>query len=135
MNKRHIIIYLLILSIGLLSAGCRENPKLFAGGFIEGSAKGFSVFEFNLKNGSPELIAESDAGPSPSYICISAKYDLIYALNEVMEFRGSPGGGLTTLKLTGENSQCEKLNELLVPYEGPYATASMKTPACLKFRN
>lgn len=118
MNKRFII-YLLLLAMGLTSTGCKKNLMLFAGGYTEGEAKGLSVFSFNLKSGSPDLRAESDAGPGPSYFCFSAKYELIYALNEVMELSGKPGGGLTTLKYNRENGQCEKLGELLIPYGGP----------------
>ncbi|OFY63415.1 MAG: hypothetical protein A2V64_05885 [Bacteroidetes bacterium RBG_13_43_22] len=96
-----------------------KKTILFAGGFTEENARGFSVFGFNEKNGNLELVAESDAGPSPSYFCFSAKYELIYALNEVMEFRGNQGGGLTTLKYKSENGQYEKIGEIVIPYGGP----------------
>jgi 6-phosphogluconolactonase len=119
MKKELVFIYLLLLAMGLISTGCRENSKLFAGGFTEDSAKGFSVFTFNEKDGNLELIAESDAGPSPSYFCFSENNDLIYSLNEVSEFKGKTGGGLTTLKYDSKTGQCEKLNELVVPYGGP----------------
>ena len=118
MNKRFII-YILLLAMGLTTTGCKKNLMLFAGGYTEGEAKGLSVFSFNIKSGSLDLKAESDAGPGPSYFCITAKYELIYALNEVMELRGKAGGGLTTLKYNRENGQCEKAGELLIPYGGP----------------
>jgi 6-phosphogluconolactonase len=119
MKKGLVLIYLLLLSMVLISTGCKENPRLFAGGYSEGSTKGFSVFTFNERNGSLELLAESDAGPDPSYFCFSPKYELIYALNEVMEFRGETGGGLTSLRYDPESGQCEKLGELSIPYGGP----------------
>jgi len=119
MKKKLLIVYSFLLSMGMLSTGCKEDPALFTGGFTEGNARGFSVFEFNEKNGNLELVAESDAGPGPSYFCFSAKYELIYALNEVMEFRGNQGGGLTTLKYNSENGQYDKIGEMVIPYGGP----------------
>jgi 6-phosphogluconolactonase len=105
--------------MGILNTGCKEHLTLFAGGFTEGDARGFSVFGFDSNNGDLELIAEQDAGPSPSYFCFSEKNDLIYTLNEVMEFMGEKGGGLTTLKYDRESGRCKKLGELPVPRGGP----------------
>ncbi len=119
MSRVKKLFYLLLLAMGLLSTGCKESPRLFAGGYAESNAKGLSVFTFNEKNGNLELISESDAGPGTSYFCFSDKYDLIYTLNEVMEFKGSPGGGLTTLKYDRDKGQCKKLNEMVIPYGGP----------------
>ena len=118
MNKRYII-YLFLLIMGLLSTGCRKNLTLFSGGYTEGDAKGLSVFSFNIKNGNLELKAESDAGPNPSYFCFSEDAGIIYCLNEVDEFKGQKGGGLTTLRYDSKTGSSEKLGELLVPRGGP----------------
>jgi len=42
-----------------------------------------------------------------------------YVLNEVMEFNGAFGGGLTTLKYDPEKVSFDKKNEILIPYAGP----------------
>jgi 6-phosphogluconolactonase len=119
MKKELTIIYILLISMGILSTGCKKSPLLFAGGYTEGNEQGISVFEFNKKNGDLKLMAESDAGPNPSYFCFSDGNGLICALNEVMEFKGSKGGGLTTLRFNSKTRHCEKLGELLIPYGGP----------------
>jgi len=119
MKSNQLFICSFILILGFINIGCRENPKLFAGGFTKGDEKGMYVYEFNSRNGGLELISLSDVGPSPSYFCFSDRHSLIYALNEVMEFKGSFGGGLTTLKYNIKNGQFEKLNEMLIPYAGP----------------
>ncbi len=112
---------LIILTVILLTFSCSrpsEHVRLFAGGFTEGDEKGLSLFEFDNK-GNLELIAEADAGPSPSFFCFSEKHDLIYALDEVMEFNGNRGGGITTLKYDPVTDVIEKKNEIAVPYGGP----------------
>lgn len=110
----------LVIFIGLVLASCKKEYKLFVGGFTtkEGE-KAMSVFNFNAGNGKLELISESDVGPSPSYFCFSEKNRLFYVLNEVMEFKGQFGGGLTTLKYDDKTNQFEKKNEILIPYGAP----------------
>jgi len=119
MKIKKLLWYPLIIFPWFAGSGCQENPKLFAGGFTEGEEKGLYVFEFNRRNGNLELISQSYVGPNPSYFCFSDKHSLIYALNEVMNFRGNFGGGLTTLRYDIKSGQAEKLNEMLIPYAGP----------------
>ena len=109
-------IYLLLISIGILTAGCKENPVLFAGGYSEDNTENLMVFDFSQRDGATGAVNGINAGPNPSYFCFSDKHDLIYALNEVMNFRGEPGGAVTTLRY---NREFEKLDELMVPYGGP----------------
>ncbi|MCX6334142.1 MAG: lactonase family protein [Bacteroidia bacterium] len=116
MRKNQVIF--IVLFLGLAFSGCRGKLKLFAGGFTDNDQKGLSLFEFNSK-GNLNLIAEADAGPSPSFFCFSERHDLIYALDEVMEFNRKRGGAITTLKYYPVTGLIEKKNEILVPYGGP----------------
>ncbi len=110
---------LFFLMAGFLNSGCQRNQRLFAGGFTKDDQKGLAIFDFNPRTGKLDLLSELDAGQSPSYFCFSDRNKMIYALNEVMEFKGQFGGGLTTLKYNTENNKCEKINEILIPYAGP----------------
>jgi 6-phosphogluconolactonase len=114
------LISIVLIFFGFAFTSCKKEYKLFVGGFTEKEGeKGLSVFSFNSRNGNLKLISESNAGPSPSYFCFSKKNHLFYVLNEVLEFRGNFGGGLTTLKYDDKTNQFEKLNEMLIPYGGP----------------
>jgi 6-phosphogluconolactonase len=119
MKNNVLISILFLLIICFLSSGCEKNLRLFAGGFTKGDQKGLSVFDFNPRTGKLDLLSEIDAGPSPSYFCFSNRNKMIYAINEVMEFKGQFGGGLTTLKYDPESNKCEKIKEMLIPYAGP----------------
>jgi 6-phosphogluconolactonase len=113
---------LIILAVTLLTLSCSrpsQPVRLFAGGFTEKDEKGLSLFEFEGKALSLRLLSETDAGPNPSFFCFFKRHKLIYALNEVMEFNGNPGGGITTLKYDPGTGLIEKKNEMLVPYGGP----------------
>jgi 6-phosphogluconolactonase len=117
--KRYFLFGAVLILSGLFFTGCKEDSRLFVGGFTIDTAKGLSVFDFNSSNGDLKLISESDVGPNPSYFCYSGKKKLIYVLNEVMKFNGNFGGGLTTLKYDTKTGTFEKLNEILIPYGGP----------------
>ena len=118
MSKYFLLGTAFIISCFLLT-GCKQEYRLFVGGFAKTGEKGLTVFDFNSRNGDLKLISESDVGLNPAYFCYSGGKKLIYVLNEVMEFNGSFGGGLTTLKYDAKNGVFEKLNEILIPYGGP----------------
>jgi 6-phosphogluconolactonase len=104
----------------LLSTSCKNQTiRLFAGTIAEAGQKGLYLFDLNPVQGTFKLLSNADAGPNPSYFCISKKRELIYAANEVMEFNGVKGGGLTTLKYIPETGVFEKVNDLMVPNGGP----------------
>jgi len=119
MKRYSTLFFPLLLFAAIMNSGCTKNPKLFAAGFTEGDEKGLTIFEFNSRNGNLEMISENDIGPNPSYFCYSDKNNLFYAINEVMDFNGEFGGGLTTLKYDPESCQFTKKDEILVPYGGP----------------
>jgi len=111
---------LLFVSLCFAFTSCKNEYKLFVGGSAkEEGEKGMSVFSFNSQNGSLKLISEADVGQNPSYFCYSSKNELFYVLNEVMEFNGDFGGGLTALRYDKETNRLEKLSDMVIPYGGP----------------
>ena len=118
MKKSSVLVYSLLILTGLFNAGCRENSIFLAGGFTNEGEKGFTVFKFNSRNGIPEKISEWDAGPKPAFFCYNNKRNLIYIINEVKEFRGKAGSGVTTMEYDPVNKLMKKRNEILVPYGG-----------------
>lgn len=100
-------------------AGCRQNIRLVTGSFTENGSDGIHIFDFDAGKGTLESFSGYNAGQNPSYISLSGKNKLIYAINEVSKFNGIDGGGLTTLKYEGNFEKIEKVNELPVPNGGP----------------
>jgi 6-phosphogluconolactonase len=117
--KNYILFFGAILVIGSVFTSCKEDLRLFVGGFTETGEKGLSIFAFNSRNGDLKLISEANVGPNPSYFYYSGQKRLFYALNEVMHFNGIFGGGLTTLRYDEETGLFDKLNEILIPHAGP----------------
>ncbi len=104
----------------MLSNSCYSQPiRLFAGRNTEPGEKGFYIFDLNREAATFKLLSETEVGQNPSYFCISKKKGLIYAVNEVMEFNGVKGGGVTALKYNSETGGVEKVKDLVVPDGGP----------------
>ncbi len=120
MKKTAWLIGFITLLLGFSLSSCKKDYTLIVGGFTKKEGdRGLSVFRFNSNTGKMKLISESDVGPNPSYFCFSKKNNLFYVLNEVMEFKGAFGGGLTTLKYNEKTNEFEKLNEIRIPFGGP----------------
>jgi 6-phosphogluconolactonase len=114
--------YIFFLGLLLFISSCsqdKDESLLLAGCYNESGEKGMSLFNMNQKDGTLKLVSESDAGPNPSYFCISKERGLIYAANEVMDFRGGKGGGVTTLQITADGVSLQKVNEIAVPNGSP----------------
>ena len=109
-----------ILFVIIFSGSCNgQTVRLFAGKYTRDVNKGLYLFDLNMKKGNFNLVTSSDAGPNPSYFCISKRNGLIYAINEVSTFNGVRGGGVTTLRYDAKTGAIEKINELMVPNGGP----------------
>ncbi|NSW95834.1 MAG: lactonase family protein [Bacteroidales bacterium] len=109
-----------LLTFTLIITGCSErHQRLYVGSFTKPGQKGFSIFDFNSRSGQLKLVKEVDVGPNPSYFCYSERNKLFYFLNEVMEFNGVFGGGLTTFRYNPDDLTFEKQNEIIIPYAGP----------------
>jgi 6-phosphogluconolactonase len=118
--RRYPILFIALSAILLFLNSCQEKTiRLFASRYNEAGEKGLVVFDLNRGAGSFKVLSEGDAGPNPSYFCISEKKELIYAANEVMEFNGEKGGGVTVLRYSPETGNTEKIKELMVPKGGP----------------
>jgi 6-phosphogluconolactonase len=113
------LLSLMLIPVVFSISGCRKQTRVVVGCFSETGDSGLIVYDFNLSDGNLKLLSGSNAGPNPSYFCISKTRKLIYAANEVSEFNGVKGGGLTTLKYTGNFENIEKVNEIPVPNGGP----------------
>lgn len=119
MKKFNLFISATIL-IMFFSTSCNSQPiRLLVGKYTEADEKGLYLLDLNREEGTFKLLSESDAGPNPSYFCISKMHGLIYAANEVTEFKGTKGGAVTTLRYNYKTGEIEKINELIVPNGGP----------------
>ncbi len=119
MKKRALVICSIII-VMMSSFSLPDEPiRLIAGTYTEQGGNGLFIFNVNGEEGTFSLVSESDAGPNPSYLCISKKSGIIYASNEVMKFNGTRGGGVTALQYDARTGTAKKIGDLAVPNGGP----------------
>jgi 6-phosphogluconolactonase len=120
MKKLNLYFFTLFLIVMLVTSCSKPPVRLFAGRYTDtGDKNGLYLYDLNLQTGNFKTVSESDAGPDPSYFCISRKYGYIYAANEVMDFKGEKAGGVTALSYDEQTGAVEKLKDLVVPDGGP----------------
>jgi 6-phosphogluconolactonase len=117
-KKNKILSLALLVIFAIAGVGCSKKQLILAGGFTTGDENGLSLFSFDPGNGHLKLISGYDGGPSPSLFSFSEKRDLVYVIDEVMDFDSLKAGGLTTLTIN-KNGSLSKSGELPVPLGGP----------------
>ena len=115
------IIAICTITLIIMSSFSISNDaiRLFTGTYTEGTQNGFYIFDLNRDAGTYSVISQNDAGPNPSYFCISGNGKLIYAANEVGKFKGVKGGGVTALSYDAATGKTTKIGDLAVPNGGP----------------
>jgi 6-phosphogluconolactonase len=116
---KHLLLFIIPIMVTLFATGCGEKRMIVTGSFSEKGENGINIFEFNGLKGTMQKVSSFNAGPNPSYLCISEKEKLIYAINEVSEFKGVKGGGITTISYSNDFEDLTLAGELPVPNGGP----------------
>jgi len=119
MKKYTLLICSILLFILTSFSTSNAQIRLFTGTYTEGTTNGFFIFDLNRETGTFTLVSGNDAGPNPSYFCISKNNKFIYAANEVGNFNGVKGGGVTALSYDAKSGVAKKIGELPVPNGGP----------------
>jgi 6-phosphogluconolactonase len=105
--------------VTIFASGCSQKTRLVTGSFSDNGENGINIYDFNSSRGAMELVSSFNAGPNPSFLCVSEKGKLIYAINEVAEFKGTQGGGITTIRYENDFENLKKVGEIPVPNGGP----------------
>jgi 6-phosphogluconolactonase len=135
MKKSSLLICLILFIIISSFSSSNGQIRLFAGTYTEGTQLGLFIFDLDPEAGTFKLVSGNDAGPNPSYFCISNKKGIIYAANEVEEFNGVKGGGVTALSYDAKTGAVTKIGELAVPNGGPAYIAISSGDDYLFFAN
>ena len=120
MRKIKRLLNLLIIA-ALFNACCEkvQISRLYISGYTgrDGSDGGLRIVDVDLEKGIFTPVSEADAGPSPSYICISKKHNMIYAANESgrTNEEGVRVGLITALKLDANAGKAEQVKQLDLP--------------------
>jgi 6-phosphogluconolactonase len=103
-----------LIAIGVAAAPAsyaRSEHVLYIGTYTDKTAsKGIYAFRFNDSTGALTSIGLVAETPNPSFLTASANGRFVYAVNELENFGGAPGGSVTAFAVDAGTSKLTQLN-------------------------
>jgi 6-phosphogluconolactonase len=95
----------------LIFVGTYTEPILFATGeVVGGKAQGIYVYRMDGGSGALRPCGVTKNVPNPSYLAVHPSRRFLYAVNELTEFEGVEGGGVSAFALEPESGDLTFLN-------------------------
>ncbi len=76
-----------------------ETLVVYIGTYTRGESEGIYRCQLDLKRGALEQLAVAGKVANPSYLAIDAERHRLFAVNELSEFMGQPGGGISAFAI------------------------------------
>ncbi|MDR2887216.1 MAG: lactonase family protein [Bacteroidales bacterium] len=119
--KKILNLLLMVFLIPVFSCVNSQTARLYVGTYTgRDNPNGFHIIDVDFGKGEFTPVSSADAGPNPSYLCISKTRSMAYAANESnRDVDGIRMGSVTALKLDVEAGTAEKVKALDIPVGGP----------------
>ena len=91
-------------------AWSNQNQILYVGTYTSGKSEGIYVYHFDSATGALSRI-NSIKSVNPSFLTIDRSKRFLYAVNEVGEYAGKPGGGVSAFAIERTTGNLRVLNE------------------------
>jgi 6-phosphogluconolactonase len=92
-----------------VTVGERDEIWAFIGTYTQGESEGIYLYRLDAETGAMEPMGLAARTENPSYLAMHPNGHYLYAVNEVGEFEGQPGGAVSAFALT-ESGRLEYLN-------------------------
>ena len=92
---------------------------LFVGTQTKGSSKGIYACRWDAAKGGIELIGLAAETDNPTFLALSPDKKYLYAANEVDEFQGQKGGGVSSFAVDAEAGKLTAINAVSAKGAGP----------------
>ena len=83
---------------------------LYIGTYTSNKSEGIYVYRMNRASGELKRFSSTQS-VNPSFLAIDRNRRYLYAVNEVNEFGGKPGGAVTAFKIDEANGTLKLLNQ------------------------
>ena len=95
----------------------RGEYMLFVGTQTQGGSKGIYAYRWDAAKGDLELVGLAAETPYPTFLAMSPDKKYLYAANEVDEFQGQKGGGVSSFAVDAKAGKLTAINS--VSAKGP----------------
>jgi 6-phosphogluconolactonase len=83
---------------------------VYVGSYTGSRKDGITVCSLDSENGSLKILSTTPA-PEASYLVFHPSYHTLYAVNEITEYQGKPGGSVSAFAVDPQNGSLTYLNE------------------------
>jgi len=77
----------------------------------EPKSKGIYLHRLDLTTGALRPVAATEGVTNPSFLATDRQRRYLYAVNEVMDFEGKPGGGISAFSIDAKTAHLKPLNQ------------------------
>jgi 6-phosphogluconolactonase len=102
------------LSAAALALPARAAAKemlVYIGTYTNKTSEGIYVYRLDTATGELKPASVAPLKSSPSFLAIDARRRFLYAVNEVAEFNGKKGGGVTAFAIDRQSGALKQLNQ------------------------
>jgi len=99
------------LRAGGLLAPPTQELLLYVGTYTSGKSEGIYVYKFDLSSGEFKHLSTAKGVVDPSFLAIDPRRRHLYAVNEIEEFGGKPGGAVSAFKVDPQTGSLQFLNQ------------------------
>jgi 6-phosphogluconolactonase len=122
----------LIFAMSLTTfAAANDSPQntdlLFVGTYTEKESKGIYVYRFDSATAELTPLGVAAETTNPSFLAIDPSNHFLYAVNEVSNYKGGSGGGVSAFAVDQETGKLSLLNEVASGGADPCYIAFDKT--------
>ena len=106
-----------LTTLGLSTFSRSSNAKgpseqtLYVGTYTSGKSEGIYIYRLNMSTGELKHFKTVKGVVDPSYLCINRKGRFLYAVNEVSQFEGKPGGAVSSFSIDRTTGDLTYLNQ------------------------
>ena len=100
---------------------------LYVGTYTIRGSKGIYAFRFDSGSGRLNPLGLQAKTENPSFFTVDSKRSLLYAVNEINDYRGTQSGSVCAYKVDGKNGRLHVLNEVSSKGAGPCYVSLDKT--------
>lgn len=84
---------------------------VYVGTYTNGKSEGIYIYSMNLASGELKHLSTAKGIVNPSFLAIDRRNHFLYAVNEVTEFAGKPGGAVSAFSIDPKSGDLRFLNQ------------------------
>jgi 6-phosphogluconolactonase len=100
---------------------------VYIGTYTHGKSEGIYVYRMEKSSGTLSFVSKATGVNNPSFLAIHPQQNYLYAVNEVGEFAGKPGGAVSAFSIDPKTGELTYLNQQPSHGTGPCHLSVDKT--------